>query len=108
MASWQVFFTADAADDLEQLLAYIEGRDSSEQADHVFAQIKNAVLGLRAMPRRGRVVPELKNIGILEYREIFFKPYRILYFTAERKVFVFAVCDGRRNIEELLQRRLMR
>ena len=107
MASWSVFLTADAVNDLEHILDYIERHDSSERADYVYEQIKQTILSLHTAPKRGRVVPELKDIGVFEYREVFFKPYRIVYYTVQRTVFVFAIFDGRRNLEDVLHRRLL-
>ncbi len=107
MADWEVFLTSDAIDDLEVMSLYIEAHDSPGRAEHVFDQIKRKILGLRNAPSRGRVVPELKAIGVSEYREVFFKPYRIFYFIEQRRVFVIAVFDGRRDLDELLQRRFI-
>ena len=45
--------------------------------------------------------------GIREYREIFFKPYRIIYRVMENNVYVLAIADGRRDMRTLLQRRLL-
>ena len=50
---------------------------------------------------------ELLDIGIREYREIFFKPYRIIYRVMGDKVYVLVVADGRRDMQALLQRRLL-
>ncbi|MBI1820122.1 MAG: type II toxin-antitoxin system RelE/ParE family toxin [Nitrospirae bacterium] len=107
MPDGQVFVTFDAMNDLDNIVEYIEIHDSSERADQIYKQIKKIVLGLKTIPRRGRIVPELKEIGIYEYREIFFKPYRILYFIIDKRVFVFAIFDGRRDLQEVLQRRLL-
>ena len=104
----EVFLTSDAEEDLEDLVNYIETHDSSERADHVYARIKKSILTLRSSPNRGRVVPELKQVGLSEYREIFYKPFRILYFTLPRKVIVFAVFDGRRDLDDVLQQRLLK
>jgi toxin ParE1/3/4 len=41
-----------------------------------------------------------------EYREIFFKPYRIIYRVLEHNVDVLLIADGRRDMQSLLQRRL--
>jgi toxin ParE1/3/4 len=107
MAEWEVLLTSDAEDDLESICDYIETHDSPAHAEHVFGQIKKTILSLKTAPSRGRAIPELKTIGVSEYREVFFKPYRILYFIERRRVFIIAVFDGRRSIEELLQRRLL-
>jgi toxin ParE1/3/4 len=49
----------------------------------------------------------MQRWGIFDFREIFFKPYRILYEIREKTVFIQAVLDGRRNCEDLLQQRLL-
>jgi len=51
---------------------------------------------------RGRIVPELKTYGILSYRELIISPWRVVYRTSEQKVYVLAVIDSRRNIEDIL------
>jgi len=49
----------------------------------------------------------LLALGIREYREIFFKPYRINYRVMDKNVYVLLIDDGRRDMQTLLQRRLM-
>ncbi len=108
MAEYDVFLTAEAEADLDEIVEYIEHHDSNERADYVYEKIKQTVLKLEKLPGRGRVVPELRQWGIIDYREILFKPYRILYFVAGKRVIVQAILDGRRGIEELLSRRFLR
>ena len=50
---------------------------------------------------------ELVALGIREYRETSFKPYRILYHVDGARVFVSLVADGRRDLQSLLARRLL-
>ncbi|HDR16533.1 MAG TPA: hypothetical protein ENN79_13840, partial [Desulfobacteraceae bacterium] len=50
---------------------------------------------------------ELLALGIREYREIFFKPYRIIYRVMDKNVYVLLIADGRRDMQTLLQRRLL-
>jgi toxin ParE1/3/4 len=45
---------------------------------------------------------------VREYREIHFKPYRIIYQIVGRKVFIHCVLDGRRALQEVLEHRLLR
>ena len=106
MLEGEVFLTSDAQADLENILSYIEIHDSKERSDYVYQGIKKAIVNLSAFPKRGRVVPELKEIGVLDYREIFFKPYRILYFIEPTDVYVIGIFDGRWDLQELLHRRL--
>ena len=106
MPEREVYLTSDAQADLENILFYIEIHDSKERSDYVYQRIKKAILNLSSFPKRGRVVSELKEIGVLDYREVFFKPYRILYFIEPPDVYVIGIFDGRRDLEELLHRRL--
>ena len=108
MAEYEVFLTADAERDLDDIADYIERHDSSDSADYVYTHIKEAILKLETLPSRGRGVPELKDIGLADYREVRFKPYRIVYFVSEKRVFVHAIFDGRRDAEDVLATRFLR
>ena len=107
MADYEVYLTDDAESDLEEITDYIERHDSAERADHIYEQIKKIILKLELLPGRGRVVPELKDKGVTEYREILSKPYRILYFVGDKNVYVHCIFDGRRDAEDILSRRLL-
>jgi toxin ParE1/3/4 len=63
---------------------------------------------LETMLLRGHIPPELERIGVLEFREIFFKPYRIIYQVIRSDVYFHCVLDGRRDLQDLLQRRVLR
>ncbi len=105
--SFEVFLTDDAARDLEDLYDYIELHDVPGNADHVLEQIEKAFTSLSENPQRGAYPKELLAIGLREYREIFFKPYRIIYRVIAENVYVLAIADGRRDMQALLQRRLL-
>jgi plasmid stabilization system protein ParE len=53
-------------------------------------------------------VPELKSVGVTEYRELIVSPYRVFFRIYENEVGVVGVLDGRRDLEETLIRRAMR
>jgi toxin ParE1/3/4 len=105
--SFSVLLTDDAIRDLEELYDYIDQHDVPGKADYVLEQIEKVFSSLSENPRRGVYPKELVSIGIKEYREIFLKPYRIIYRIIENNVFVLLIVDGRRNMQELLQRRLL-
>ena len=105
--SFLVQLTNDAADDLEEICDYIDRHDGPGRADHVLEQIERAFHGLSEYPQRGNYPKELLEIGIREYREVFFKPYRIIYRVVEDNVYVLVIADGRRDMQALLERRLL-
>ena len=102
-----VLLTDDAARDLDELYDYIALHDAPQKADYVLEQIEKAFSTLAEFPKRGAYPKELLMLGIREYREIFFKPYRIIYRVIDKNVYVLLIVDGRRDMRTLLQRRLL-
>jgi len=102
-----VLLTKDAARDLNELYDYIAVHDSPGKANYVLKQIEKTFSTLSEFPERGVYPKELLKLGIREYREIFFKPYRIIYRVMDKNVYVLLIVDGRRDMQSLLQRRLL-
>ncbi|MDO9028449.1 MAG: type II toxin-antitoxin system RelE/ParE family toxin [Candidatus Roizmanbacteria bacterium] len=105
---YTVRLVADAESDLLDIYRYVALNDSVEKADRLLDNLEQTVKKLETMPMRGHHPPELEHIGVLEYREIFFKPYRIIYQAVKSAVYVYCVLDGRRDLQDLLQQRLLR
>jgi toxin ParE1/3/4 len=105
--NFQIFLTDDASGDLEELYDYIASHDAPGKADYVLDQIEKAFSSLCENPERGVYPKELLAIGLREYREIFFKPYRIIYRIMAENIYVMVIADGRRDMQTLLQRRLL-
>jgi toxin ParE1/3/4 len=105
--SFTVLLTHDAARDLDELYDYIALHDAPRKADYVLEQIEKTFSQLSESPERGAYTKELLELGVREYREIFFKPYRIIYRVLDKNVYVLLVADGRRDMQSLLQRRLL-
>lgn len=98
---------ADIAEkDLKNIIEYIAD-DSPINALKVFKKIKEKASSLYSFPDRGRLVPELRDQGILQYRELIHSPWRIIYRISESTVYVLSVLDARRNIEDILLKRLL-
>ena len=102
-----VLLTNDAARDLEELYDYIALHDAPQKADYVLKRVEKVFSTLSEFPERGAYPKELVSLGIREYREIFFKPYRIIYRVMDKNVYVLLIVDGRRDMQSLLQRRLL-
>lgn len=105
--SFAVLLTDDAAHDLEEVYDYIARHDAPGKADYVLKQIEKAFTSLAESPQRGAYPKELLALGIREYREIFFKPYRVICRVLGNNVYVLLIADGRREMQALLQRRLL-
>ena len=104
---FSVQLTDDAARDLEDICDYVESHDAPGRAEHVLERIEEVFESLSAYLHRGSYPNELLEVGIREYREVFFKPCRVIYRVMESNVYVLLIADGRRDMQTLLQRRLL-
>jgi toxin ParE1/3/4 len=103
----EVVLTQDAERDLEELYAYIAKFDSPKSADHVLDRVLGIAETLATFPERGSQPPELRSIGMQEFRQVFFKPYRVIYRIHDAQVVVYLIADGRRDLQSILARRLL-
>ena len=100
----QVLWSNIAENDLKSMVEYIDD-DNPSNAIKIFKNLKKAAR-LYDFPERGRIVPELKDQGILSYGELVIPPWRILYRISENDVYALSVLDSRRNIEDILLKTL--
>lgn len=105
---YAVHLVEDAEKDLFDIYRYVALNDSPEKAEKLLDQLEQTILNLETFPERGHYPPELERIGVREYREVFYKPYRIVYQIMKSEVFIHCVLDGRRDLQELLQNRFLR
>jgi toxin ParE1/3/4 len=105
---YKVEITGEAEQDILDLHHYIARHDSVQNADHVFNRLEELCLSLSEQPHRGHVPPELGSIGIKEYLEVHFKPYRVIFQITGKTVYIHCVVDGRRDMRTFLERRIFR
>lgn len=103
---FEVLLTEDAVRDLEEIHGYISEHDTLANAAHVLDRLETVIANLATSPNRGSCPKEFQALGIREYRQVFFKPYRVVYRAAGKRVYVYLIADGRRDMQALLIRRL--
>lgn len=106
MKRFEVWLTEDAARDLEDIFDYIAEHDHPSKAGRVLDRIEQVVESLATFPERGSYPKELASLGIRDYRQSVFAPYRVIYRVVGRRVYVYLIVDGRRDMQTLLARRL--
>ena len=107
MTPREVVLTDDAKADLLDIYDFVAEHDAVLKADQLLDKLENLVNSLALFPERGAITKELRDLGIREYREVYFKPYRVIYRTTAKAVVVYLVVDGRRDMQTLLLRRLL-
>jgi toxin ParE1/3/4 len=104
---FEVLLTEGAEQDLEAIHDYISEFDSVASANEVLDAVMHVVESLSRFPERGTHPRELVGLGIKEYRQISFKPYRVIYRVTGSQVIIYLIADGRRDIQTVLARRLL-
>jgi len=103
-----VNFTIDAAADLLEIYKYIFLNDSAQSATDFTDKLKDKCLELKDYPQRGHIPPELQLLHIQDFLEIHYKSHRIIYRINKKEVLIHCILDGRRDMQKLLQERLLR
>ena len=106
-AKFEVLLTEGAEQDLEAIHDYISEFDCVANANDVLDQLMEVVGSLSRFPEHGSYPKELVGLGIKEYHQTFFKPYRVIYRVTGRQVIIYLIADGRRDMQSVLARRLL-
>lgn len=106
-AKFEVLLTEGAEQDLEAIHDYITEFDCVANANYVLDELMAVVESLSRFPARGSYPKELVVLGIKEYRQTSFKPYRVIYRVIGDQVVIYLIADGRRDMQSVLARRLL-
>ncbi|WP_323840208.1 type II toxin-antitoxin system RelE/ParE family toxin [Photorhabdus africana] len=104
---YHVMLTKNAEADLEDIYDDIVENDSSEKTDYVLDQLLKTADSLANFPEKGNYPKELQELGIRDFRQTFFKPYRVIYQITGKQVVIFMIADGRRDMQTLLMHWLL-
>lgn len=105
---YRVHITEVAEKDILDIYSYVVINDTEGRAENLINKIEDTCATLEYSPGRWHVPPELERVGVGVHREIHFKPYRIVYEVSGKNVYIHGVLDGRRDLQTLLERRLLR
>ncbi|MEW8357377.1 MAG: type II toxin-antitoxin system RelE/ParE family toxin [Candidatus Thiodiazotropha sp.] len=108
MTRHRVRVSEEAEQDLIDIYRYVAIHDSVEKAAYLLEQLEPLFSSLAELPMRSHIPPELDRIGVTNYREVHFKPYRVIYEVIGQDVFVHCIQNERRDMQSLLERRLVR
>jgi toxin ParE1/3/4 len=108
LTRFELQWTDAAQVDLDSIVDYIAHHEGAERAVTLYGKLVRKIETLSRVPRRCRIVPELRFIGISEYRELIQHPYRIFFRIVGKSVELLGVLDGRRDLEQLLIERILR
>lgn len=105
---YEVELTIGAARDLAEIRVFLTESESATRAEQVLSALQEMLGTLIEMPRRGNTPKELALFSTVEFRELHYQSYRMIYSIDGGTVSVVAVADGRRDMQAFLHRRLAR
>ena len=102
-----VDITQNAEDDLNEIIMFI-AQNNPQTALKIMERIKARVDSLENFPNKGAYVPELLKRNIKDYRQVIEPPWRIIYKIDDNIVNVLAIIDSRRNLQDILVKKLLK
>jgi toxin ParE1/3/4 len=96
-----------AQHDLKELRNYIVRKFSHTTWLATSEKLKGALKTLEALPLSGNAPEEIEMLNLGSFRQIVSGMNRIIYETRQDVVFIHAIVDTRRNMTDLLTRRLL-
>jgi len=103
----QVRWLEPASLDLIEIVEFIKN-ERPEAARRLGREFLRRASYLCGHPLAGKIVPELQQQGILDYRQVLVSFYKVIYAVRTQRIDVVAVIDGRRDLEAVLFQRLLR
>lgn len=106
-ANFTVYVLRSAEQDMLEIAEDVARRASEVTAERLLNGLLDCASTLEHFPDRGAVPSELAQLGIREFRQLIFQTYRLIYRVQGGSVFVHVIADGRRDMQQRLERRLL-
>ena len=106
-ANFTVYILKSAEQDMLEIAEDVARRASEFTAESLLNGVLDCASTLEHFPDRGSIPSELAQLGIREFRQLVFQSYRLIYRVTGGSVFVHVIADGRRDMQQLLERRLL-
>lgn len=103
----KVVWSSPAAADLEGIINYILADNGIAAATSVHKRIMGGIETLTSFVRRCRIVPELSDMGIMDFRKLIVSPYRVFFRVHDNRIVLAGIFDARRNLADILIERAL-
>jgi toxin ParE1/3/4 len=104
---YKIIWSKDAGEEIIEIISWYKYNAGKNIAQNIYTKIKSQIRKLKDMPGIGKQVQILKDIGINDYRQIVQDHWIIYYKVEKENVYIISVIDGRRNLEEILYKKII-
>lgn len=103
----EIIWSKDAGDELAEIISYIKHHAGKISAKKIYAKIIDAVEQISENAEGRRLSPLLKQFGINYVHQVNIHPWILFYKVEENRMEIISLIDGRRNIEEILYKKML-
>ncbi|MDR0315291.1 MAG: type II toxin-antitoxin system RelE/ParE family toxin [Treponema sp.] len=104
---YEIIWSKDAGDELAEIISYIKYNTGKITAEKIYLKIMNEIKRASENAAGRRIAPLLKKIGINYIHQLNINPWIIYYKTEKNKMEIISIIDGRRNLEEILYKKIL-
>jgi len=102
-----IIWSKDAGDELVDIISYIKYNTGNITAQKINKKIMDEVEKISENPEGRRIAPVLKEFGINHIQQFNINPWQIYYKLENNKMEIISIIDGRRNLEEILYKKII-
>ena len=103
----EITWSKDAGDELAEIISYIKYNSGKMIAEKIYSKIISEVEKISGNPEGRRIAPLLREFGINYIHQININPWIVFYKVEDKKMKIISIIDGRRNLEEILYKKVM-
>jgi toxin ParE1/3/4 len=103
----EIIWSKDAGDELIEIISYIKYNTGKITAEKIYSKIINEINRVSENPRGRMISPLLKEFGINYIHQLNINPWIIYYKIENNRMEIISIIDGRRNLEEILYKKMM-
>jgi len=103
----EIIWSKDAGDELAEIISYIKYNTGRITAEKIYTKIINEVKRVSENPAGRRIAPLLRDFGINYIHQLNISPWILFYKVMEKRMEIISIIDGRRNMEEILYKKIM-
>ena len=100
--TYKINITKSAQNDIEEIWQYI-ALDNIKIATEFIDKIERAIFSLETFPERNPLIPEYEILKI-DYRQLMYKNYRIIYRISENVVYILRILHGYRLFDSAMKK----
>ena len=104
---YDVIWSKDAGNELIEIISYIKYNTGKITAEKIYTKILNEVNRISKNPERRRISPLLREFGINYIHQFNISPWIVYYKVENNKMEIISIIDGRRNLEEILYKKII-